>query len=302
MPFALTLLLLSQIYRWTDARGEVHYTDDASTIPRGAKVQTTDGEDVTVVPSPPPSTRAVTRRAEAGLRRPEPPVAQPGEVTVRITRYDVEVSDADREFIERSVREAAASPRLQTWGGLRRSVTGTVSPASFMKIGEAFGLAAGTQFWLIGPGELRHHSGRAMKYPEAALHELGHLVEDQWARSHRPRWFAEGFACYVADTPMAATIDDIAAWVYTEGGATPLDRAFQPDGKCSVYLAYAIAHEALKFLVSLVGEPGIRQIFEARARGAPFDAAFLQVAHVSVSDFQRRFVDSLRPHYYERSK
>lgn len=43
-------------------------------------------------------------------------------------------------------------------------------------------------------------------------------------------------------------------------------------------------------------------MFEARARGAPFDAAFLQVAHVSVSDFQRRFVDSLRPHYYERSK
>ena len=28
------------IYRWTDAKGTVHYTDDASSIPRGAKVTT----------------------------------------------------------------------------------------------------------------------------------------------------------------------------------------------------------------------------------------------------------------------
>lgn len=110
------------------------------------------------------------------------------------------------------------------------------------------------------------------------------------------------FACYVADVQRAATIDDVAAWVYTDGGATPLDRMFQPGAGCSPHLAYAIAHEALKFLVTVVGEPGIREMFAARERGATFDAAFLQVAHMSVTDFQRRFVDSLRPHYYERSK
>lgn len=300
MQVALTLLILAQVYRWTDARGDVHYTDDRSTIPRGVKVQTTGGEDLTVVPATKPPPKVAT--ADAGVRRSEEPATQTDEVTVRITRYDVEVSDADREFIERSVREAAASPRLKTWGGLRRSVTGTIAPASVMLNGEAFGMAGGTQFWLIGPGELRHHSGRAMMYPEAALHELGHLVEDHWARSGRPRWFAEGFACYVADVQRAATIDDIAAWVYTEGGATPLDRAFQKDSKCSVHLAYAIAHEALKFLVTVVGEAGIRQMFEARARGATFDTAFLRVANMTVTDFQRRFIDSLRPHYYERSK
>lgn len=304
MRLAVTLLVLSQIYRWTDSRGELHYTDDRSTIPRGAKVQTTDGEDLTVVPRANPP-RASTPSRDAGvpaLRRESQPVARTGDITVSITRYDVEVSDVDREFIERSVREAAASPRLKTWGGLRRSVTGTISPASFMKNGEAFGMAAGAQFWLIGPDELVHNSGRAMMYPDAALHELGHLIEDQWAGGERPRWFAEGFACYVADVQRAATIDLIAHWVIAEGGPAPLDRMFSRVGRCPVHVAYAIAHEALKFLVTLVGEAGIRELFAARGGGASFDAAFQQVVHLTVADFQQRFADSLRPHYYERSK
>lgn len=289
----LALALSQTIYRWTDARGEVHYTDDATSIPRGAKVQTTEGEELTVVPAsktPTPSKPS----------KPSPTKPAAAEVTVRITRYDVEVSEVDRQFIETSVREAAASPRLATWGGLRRAVTGTVASASTMKNGEAFGMAAGTQFWLIGPTELRQYSARPMIYREAALHEFGHLVEDQWAGGARPRWFAEGFACYVADFERAATIDEIAYWVIAEGGPTPLERAFSQ--RINVHLAYAIAHEALKFLVTLIGERGVRDMFALRANGASFDKAFERAAGFSVADFQRRFAESLRPHYFERSK
>jgi len=34
------------MYRWTDKAGETHYTDDRSTIPKGAKVETTAGEEL----------------------------------------------------------------------------------------------------------------------------------------------------------------------------------------------------------------------------------------------------------------
>jgi hypothetical protein len=45
------------IYRWTDARGTVHYTDDRSTAPKGVKVETTEGEELTDIETPKPQAR-----------------------------------------------------------------------------------------------------------------------------------------------------------------------------------------------------------------------------------------------------
>jgi hypothetical protein len=41
------------VYRWTDASGEEHYTNDRATIPGDARPQVSEGGDVSVLPSPP---------------------------------------------------------------------------------------------------------------------------------------------------------------------------------------------------------------------------------------------------------
>lgn len=47
----LVALLIAQatVYAWTDKAGVEHFTDDLSTIPRGVKVRTTDGDDISYV-------------------------------------------------------------------------------------------------------------------------------------------------------------------------------------------------------------------------------------------------------------
>lgn len=53
-----------QIYRWVDGKGEVHYTNDPASIPKGVKPTTTEGEDLSMVvhsdsgAEPAPSPRA----------------------------------------------------------------------------------------------------------------------------------------------------------------------------------------------------------------------------------------------------
>lgn len=63
LTLLLAALLSQTVYEWTDAQGGVHYTDDKSSIPSGAKkVRTTAGDDVSVMkltttttPSPEPA-------------------------------------------------------------------------------------------------------------------------------------------------------------------------------------------------------------------------------------------------------
>ncbi len=65
MHALLIALVLSQtVYEWTDSKGIQHFTDDLQSVPKGAKVRTTKGADVTVVPASPqpaPSTTDVKR-------------------------------------------------------------------------------------------------------------------------------------------------------------------------------------------------------------------------------------------------
>jgi hypothetical protein len=53
LALLVTALLGQTMYEWTDSRGEVHFTDDKSSIPKGAKVKTTEGEELTTIDAPP---------------------------------------------------------------------------------------------------------------------------------------------------------------------------------------------------------------------------------------------------------
>jgi hypothetical protein len=63
----LLALLVTQatVYAWTDKAGVEHFTDDLSTIPKGAKVRTTDGADISYVLADEPKAPADTARATA---------------------------------------------------------------------------------------------------------------------------------------------------------------------------------------------------------------------------------------------
>lgn len=75
MVSLLLALVLTQttIYAWTDKHGVTHYTDDLTTIPRGVKVRTTEGDVVSriesdVTANPPP------KRVAVRPQQPEAPV------------------------------------------------------------------------------------------------------------------------------------------------------------------------------------------------------------------------------------
>lgn len=318
-----TAVSAQTIYRWTDKKGEVHYTDDLSTVPKGAKLETTEGEELMVepprptpAPAPPTQGGALKRTVEidlgngvkrtielSGTMKAPAPKKQSGPVEVKLTQVRVEVSEGDRKYIEDSLRTAAASPRLTTWGGLRESVEVEITPAEVMRgyAGtDAFGRAIGTnKMQLRAPKDVRS-MGFALDYSGTALHELAHLLEHQLAVGSSPAWFAEGFACVLSEQVRAASIDDIAYWVIHDGGDRPLDGLMS--GRCRVQLAYAIAKEAVRYLIELVGEPVIKSMFELRAKGVAFDVAFKNAAGFDVGEFQEKFIKSLKPNYYERAK
>ncbi len=104
----------------------------------------------------------------------------------------------------------------------------------------------------------------------------------------------------LAEQQRPAAIDDIAWWVIHEGGERPLDTLMS--GRCDIHLAYAIAQQAVLYLVQLVGEAGVKRMFELRADGHGFDDAFSDVAGIGVEAFEARFIESLRPNYYERAR
>jgi hypothetical protein len=103
MPLHLLLLLVASqvLYEWTDAEG-THFTDDRTTIPRGAKVKTTAGDDISVVEGHGPATRgANTGAPDAGVRT-SAPASRPQVDTCAVARRAVaEAEQALSRNVER---------------------------------------------------------------------------------------------------------------------------------------------------------------------------------------------------------
>lgn len=306
----LTLLLgathaLAQpVYRWTDRTGQVHYTNDPSAVPPGARAETTDGDAVSEVGASPAPLPKRSSKPEPTPSAPPEPSRRAGPVVVKLTKVEAAVSDVDREYIESAIRAGAASPKLAAWGGLVESVDVEIAVKSRMKGCDgdgAFGLAIGRSLVLLRAPADTFSYGFALNYETTVVHELAHALEHQRAGLGSPRWFAEGYAMFVSDGPTVASIEDVAWWVIQKGGERPLDAMFDGPGRPKTYLAYAIAKEALAFLVRVTGQAGVLKMFALRAEGARFDDAFTQVTKLSLAEFQKRFAESLEPHYYERA-
>lgn len=294
---------LAQVYRWVDSHGEPHFTDDRASIPKGAKVETTDGDELTEVSSDPLPTPGRPKAGPAPRPSARPsPTTQTGPVEVTVTKVEVEVSDADLEFIKAEVAKAAASPAIARWGPLRRSVEVHVVPLSKLSV-DAFGQAHGATVMELRAPRDAAVCGRPLPYDVVARHELAHLIEHQTAGQLRPRWFAEGFAQYVASPtdPMSA-IEDVAWWVIQEGGDRPLETVFPRVRTGRETIAYAVALAGVAFFVEQVGEAGLRRSLELREQGQSFQAAMESVLGCSLLEFQKRFKESLRPHFYERAR
>ena len=69
--------LAQTVYEWTDESGDVHYTDDRSTIPKNAKVRTTQGDDIGVVHVGPRTSAQPARDAGASPKDAPRPDAGP---------------------------------------------------------------------------------------------------------------------------------------------------------------------------------------------------------------------------------
>ncbi|MCA2977992.1 MAG: DUF4124 domain-containing protein [Myxococcaceae bacterium] len=125
--YAALLLVLSQVYVWTDARGEVHYTDDRGSIPKGVKVRTTEGAEIELVPSGPP--------ARPPPRPPAPVDANGAPLPLGEATDACEVARGAVSSAEAKLAEAQRTAQLKTltWRGDCREVRATFGEAAFEK-------------------------------------------------------------------------------------------------------------------------------------------------------------------------
>lgn len=65
-PLLLVLLVQAHVYSWTDKSGVEHFTDDLKSVPKGVKVRTTDGAEISRIENEVKKAPAVA----------QPPVAQ----------------------------------------------------------------------------------------------------------------------------------------------------------------------------------------------------------------------------------
>lgn len=107
-PFFVALVVSqSTIYVWTDKNGD-HYTDDRSSIPRGVKFRTTEGDEISRVESAKPPSPTVMKPSS------EPAVPSSSEQTWRAlfkaARTRVAVLEEDIEADRRRVEEVNGMP------------------------------------------------------------------------------------------------------------------------------------------------------------------------------------------------
>lgn len=121
--FALILVLASaaaqaqSVYRWADAEGNVHYTDDASTIPKGAAVFATDGDPISEMGAPPPVAKKPVEQAAVRPGAVSPSSSDPA-VPTNSELYWRGAFHAAREKIHQLEDEIASDRRKVEENGL----------------------------------------------------------------------------------------------------------------------------------------------------------------------------------------
>ncbi len=103
-PLLLLLIVQAQVYSWTDSAGVEHFTDDPASVPRGVKVRTTEGAEISRIDgpvkkpviaavAPPPSEPAAPSTSEETWRR----LFKEARTRVVVLEEDIE---ADRKKVE----------------------------------------------------------------------------------------------------------------------------------------------------------------------------------------------------------
>lgn len=104
MHALLVALVLSQtVYVWTDAKGVEHFTDDQSTIPKGAKVRTTAGNDLNVV-----SSEKTDAKKTTATTTPQSKIATTSCDAARAQVTELEKKRADQAIAQNQLRDAEA--------------------------------------------------------------------------------------------------------------------------------------------------------------------------------------------------
>jgi hypothetical protein len=299
----LCAVLSQAIYVYTDASGQTHYTDNLQSVPKGAKVKTTQGQALSVINADKPAKGPESSRLpEATMVDGDETTVSTQPISVTLTEVKVPVSDVDLIYIQDSIASAAASPKLAQWGPLQESVKVEIRGAADMKAGHvdsAFGLAIGKNLmYLRAPQDVVHRG--PLPYESCVLHELAHSIEHQKTNnSPRPDWFAEGFANFVSQGPVYASRSDMAWCALKKGTVHALGDAFE---NCQIPVAYALGTEAVNYLVTLVGQGGIEKMFAFRKKRISFEKAFEQVAKMSVDEFEKQFLKTLQTDFHEHAQ
>ena len=325
----LPLLVLGQVYRWVDKAGEEHFTNDRSSVPKGAKILPFEpGEpDVAIGnldPSPPASPKPPEPAPAPAPPEPRPSLAKRRDdvepnATVTLGELPRSLKQGDAEIILGAVQHALDSPRLKTFGGLRKTIRlDVIEKATDPRMGGTPEWAAGfavssTQVYLLSPYIGAVGFGRPRNWAEIALHEIAHAQQAQWSGTAAvPRWFKEGYAMYVADEEDSVSLEDISWWAISKGDGAPLSYAFKPGARRPILrgaeradhagMDYGLSYQGVKLMVAVKGVGAVSSLLRAMKDGLTFDAAFKQAIGLELKDFEALLLEQLRPHFHERAE
>jgi hypothetical protein len=127
-------------------------------------------------------------------------------------------------------------------------------------------------------------------------HELVHQLLNHLGGERLPRWFEEGMCVAYAGSPfleMNTTLERSAAArrlptfeesrLLFHGNATEAAKA------------YAIGHEAVRFLIARHGHESMQRILKGVGRGDGFEQAFARVTHESLASFEAAWRKQVTP-------
>ena len=324
----LPLLVLGQVYRWVDKAGEEHFTNDRTTVPKGAKVLPFEpGEPDVAIGNParPAAPAEVPAAAStAPVKTPPTSLAKrrddvDPDATVELGELPRSLKQGDAEVILGAVQRALESQRLKTFGGLRKTVhLDLIERADDPRLGRmpewAVGFAvSATQVYLLSPYIGAVGYGRPRNWGEIALHEIAHAQQAQWSgTSPVPRWFKEGYAMYVATEEPAVSLEDVAWWAIQKGEGAPLSNAFKPGATRPELRGaeradhagydYTMSYEAVKLMVTTKNEAAIFTLLRGLRDGLDFNAAFKKAMGLELRDFEALLLERLKPHFHQRAE